>query len=255
MPRCVPASIGFPPPLLGRSPVRLPVLAARDGVFALEKPAAIAWEGPAGVEGAVRSQLAAGKTELVAIAPTRSAVSVWPLEADMAGIGLFVPHGEEFARWRNAYGSALIRFTYAFLAVADAGIDDVFTCAAPITGRKSATLFRRMERAARWTWWEAETDYPRFQQIRKHAAMSGLRIVGETSPDAEDAVLTLEMLLPRKRLNKGIARPLIDGICLRLACVDCSRAKINAWGAIRAPLPPKWEVLRKRLAAASVLAG
>jgi hypothetical protein len=248
MPRSVPEFIGFPPPLLGTAPVRLPVLAAREEVFALAKPAGIAWEGETGVAGAVRRQLETGKPELLALAPGRDAAPVWPLETDVAGIGLFAPRGAPLARWRNAFGSNLLVFTYEFLAGGGDNAADAFVCEMPVERCKSATAFRRVARAGRWSWWEARTDYPRFQQIRLHAARCGLNIVGETLPGAAGETLTLELLSPRGRLNKGAARPLHDGVCLRLARVDCSRAGFEGWGELSAPPPAKWDVLRKRLA-------
>jgi 23S rRNA-/tRNA-specific pseudouridylate synthase len=263
-----PALIGFPPPLLGPAPLRLPVLGASVGAVALAKPAGIAWErdtrdGTGAVGGnvldAVRAQLAAQKPELLALGLERP-VSVWPLETEISGVGLLVPHGPALDQWRNAFGSAQLRFTYEFLA-ADTDGTDAFECALPIarhdekplalvshiTGKKSVTAFRRVVRAGGWSWWEATTHYPRYHQVRLHAAECGLRIAGETQYSDGD-VITLARLSPRGRLNKGEDRPLHDGICLRLASVDCTGVGAVGWGEIVVPEAGRWGVLRKRIA-------
>jgi 23S rRNA-/tRNA-specific pseudouridylate synthase len=256
---------GFPPPLLGPVPLRLRVLHARDGHAVLEKPAGVPWErsaldAPSGVVEALREQLDAGKPELLALGLCRPA-SVWPLETELAGPGLLASSGEALARWRNAFGSEQLRFYFEFLA-ADAGLDDSFECSLPVaqhvgkpvalvsrnTGKKSMTFFRRVQRAGDWSWWEAVSTYPRYHQVRLHAAESGLRIVGE-SLYADGGVLTLAGLLPRHRLNKGDDRPLHDGICLRLASVDCTGAGVDGWTTLTASEPEKWTALRKRQAA------
>jgi 23S rRNA-/tRNA-specific pseudouridylate synthase len=267
-----PAHIGFPPPLLGHAPVRLPVLAGEPGLLALAKPAGIAWEAEdAAVLDALRAQLDAAKPELAPFALVRPA-SVWPLETETAGPGLLVSRDGPLDPWRNAFGSGLLRFTYILLAQdtstaaahGPAAAADTFTCDLPValhtnprvpralisaaTGKKSRTHFRRIFRAGPWAWWEAETDYPRFHQVRLHAAESGLLIAGETLY-AHGPAPTLEQFLPKHRVNKGTAAPLVDGVCLRLARVDFSRAGLAIAGLteLDAPEPPKWAVLRKRL--------
>jgi hypothetical protein len=297
--------------LLGPAPLRLSVLGATPGVLALEKPAGVRWEDENGVGvpvaaavtvpaaaparpaaapaavvapassliAALRRQLDADKPELRQFALERP-VSVWPLESDIAGIGLLVSRGTE-DHWRNAFGSEQLRFHFVFLARGDNAQDSEFECSLPIarhtskpvalvshiTGKKSRTLFRRLAGSAdssgnadatngadgstnkaanAWAWWEAETDYPRFHQVRLHAAECGLSIAGETRY-ADAGAPVLEQFLRRGRLNKGQARPLLDGVCLRLARVDCSRAGISGWGLLVAPEPPKWTVLHKRM--------
>ena len=236
------------------------------GSLALEKPAGVCWDNETpdatGVVAAVRRQLAAGKPELRAC-HLHDPVSIWPLETDIPGIGLLVSRGPGYERWRNAFGSTQCTFTFEFLATNNEGnaTTDTFSCALPVarhdllsralishsTGKKSITHFRRTARIARWSWWEATTPFPRFHQVRLHAAENNLRIVGETLYATGD-VLTLAQLSPRGRLNKGPDHALHDGICLRLREVDCSGANIAGWEKITAPEPRKWAVLRERLA-------
>ena len=282
-----PASIGFPPPLLGPAPLRITVLAATPGVLALEKPAGLCWDDEtviaattasttaiaapsSSIVAALRRQLDAGKPELRPLALERP-VPVWPLETEAAGIGLLVSRDTELNRWRNAFGSEQLCFHYVFLARGGEEHGAGFECSLPvarhiskpvalvshITGKKRLTRFRRLTADSNaadvasgisgiWTWWEAETRYPRFHQIRLHAAECGLRIAGETRyTDAGAPVL--EQFLRKGRLNKGEARPLLDGLCLRLARVDCTGAGIPGWGLLTAPEPPKCIVLRKRM--------
>jgi 23S rRNA-/tRNA-specific pseudouridylate synthase len=260
--------IGFPPPLLGEKPLRLAVLKADgSGGVALEKPAGVCWDGDEpgapGIVAAVRLQLATGKPELCAC-HLQNPVSAWPLETEIAGIGLLAPRGPACERWRNAFGSAQCTFTFEFLAANDDGdaTADAFSCALPVarhdrlaralishsTGKKSITHFRRTARVARWSWWEATTPFPRFHQVRLHAAENKLRIAGETLYATGD-IPTLAQLSPRRCLNKGPDRALHDGICLRLREVDCSGANIKGWEKIIAPEPRKWAVLRERLSA------
>jgi 23S rRNA-/tRNA-specific pseudouridylate synthase len=263
-----PVSIGFPPPLLGTTPLRLPVLAAAPGALALAKPAGVPWDDDSAtgtprpafsVIAAVRRQLEADKPELRPFALERPA-SVWPLETETAGIGLLVSKGASLEYWRNAFGSGQLCFHYLFLAQGGDEGGDTFECELPVarhaarpmalishaSGKKSHTGFRRLERIGAWTWWEAAAHYPRFHQIRLHAAECGLRIAGESLYAQGDAPV-LEQFLRRGRLNKGEARPLLDGLCLRLARVDCSGAAVSGWGELTAPEPPKWGVLRKKI--------
>ncbi|MDR1816896.1 MAG: hypothetical protein LBR07_01660 [Puniceicoccales bacterium] len=280
----LPTAVGFPAPLLGSEALRLPVLAASAGALVLDKPAGVAWEA---VTGGVATQAAAGKPELLAFGLRGQIVAVWPLDAAVSGPLLLAERGERSARWRNAFGSEQLEFVFELLATGDAAGDsaagggDVFECALPVawhrdgsralvsntTGKKARTLFRRIARAgtgtaaARWSWWEARTRYPRPDQIRLHAAECGLRLAGETLYAAGDAI-TLESLATRGRVNKGVPRPLHDGLVLRLARVlevppdTTGDSKSSAAGdalfagilPLFAPEPPRTNVLRRRLA-------
>jgi hypothetical protein len=287
VPFTAPDAIGFPPPQLGPEPVRLAVLACAPGILALEKPGGVAWDaGPPGVPAimpALRARFAEKKPGLAALG-LENPVSIWPLDTWIAGIGLVASRGgEPFGFWRNAFGSGLVGFTYELLVCADAGRPAEHECALPVathhdgsravisheTGRKSRTLFRRVttggddgagqKPGARWEWWTAMTCYPRFHQIRIHAAECGLRIAGETLYAARAAgggqpgalpvaSPRVEDFRPRGRLNKGGAAPLLDAPALRLSTVDLpAGAPVPFPASITAPLPRRWLALRKRL--------
>ncbi len=256
----VPSFLGFPPPLLGPEPVRLAVPASGAGFFVLEKLAGVVWERSkyeegAGVCDAVRAQLAQEKPEMVRCGVSHP-VSVWPLEKELAGAGLLAERGEKAERWRNAFGSELLEFSFELLAEGEAGAEEM-ACELPVathlsearalisqgTGKKSRTVFTRRARCGRWSWWEARTNFPRWHQVRLHAAELGLRIVGETLYARGKDILLTE-LLPHRRLNKGEAKPLTEGLCLRLSTVDARRIGEAVFAA---PEPERWRVLRKRL--------
>jgi 23S rRNA-/tRNA-specific pseudouridylate synthase len=241
------------------------VLYAAGGVIALEKPPRVVWErdkfnAADGIYEAFRSQLAGAKPELMQLGISDPA-SIWPVEKEIAGIGLIVERGPIHQHLRNAFGSACLKFSYEFLAT-DQLADDFAECTLPVaehfnepkvivshvTGKKSATMFRRLSRNGRWSWWEASADYPRWHQVRLHAAELGMKIVGETLYAQGDSIM-LSQVMPGKRLNKGDDRPLYEGICLRMTTVDCSRARIEGLDTLTAIEPDKWAVLRKRLAA------
>ena len=63
-------AVGFPPPLLGEAPIRLPILKDTDGWLAIEKPAGVGmrahpWdERTPDLDSALNAQLENGKPEL-----------------------------------------------------------------------------------------------------------------------------------------------------------------------------------------------
>jgi hypothetical protein len=275
----VPAdTLGFPAPFPGAAPVRLPVLRADATALALATQpfvppknglsmcagATLAAATPRlFLANALRGCFAAGRPEFLAL-PLRPPLDVvWQEEGDISGIAVFARKGEPLVRWRNAFGSFQLTFIYEFLAANARASDSAagFDCELPValhdgkplalvshrSGRKSRTEFRRRARAGRWSWWEARTTYPRFHQIRLHAAECGLRIAGETLY-ADGGEITAGAFLPRRRPTKGVVRPLHTGVCLWLARVETAAAEIAGWGApLQAPEPRWAQVLRKRL--------
>ena len=238
----MPEAIGFPAPLLGDKPLRLRVLRAAPGFAALLKPPGVAWDdhpwnaGRPHVMGAMREQLAAHKPELIALGVAKPA-SVHYIEPEVGGVALLADReGEALDRWRNAFGSGLITFTYRMLALTADAPEEGGECPLPVamhrdepralvshsTGKKSLTHFKVIERLGKWTLWEATTTLPRPHQVRLHAAEAGIRIVGETLYSQGGDIRLCE--LQRKgRLNKGEDRAVNDGLALRLVAADCSK--------------------------------
>ena len=110
----------------------------------------------------------------------------------MAGIAIFAKSPEAAAQARNAFGST--QWTLRFELIAVGGPDgDLATCDKPvarhnelpmalvsvITGKKTSTSFRRLEKMGKYSLWEATTTYYRADQLPVHAAALGIRITGE----------------------------------------------------------------------------
>jgi len=235
------SAIGFPAPLLGDKSYRTPVLYTGGGVVALLKPPGPAWDdhpwnaGAPHLIGAWREQLAAGKRELLALGIAKPA-SVHYLEPEVGGIGLVADRATDaLDRWRNAFGSSLLTFTYRGLAFTADAPEEGGECPLPVaahrsepralvshsTGKKSLTTFRVIERLGKWTLWEAVASSPRPHQIRLHAAEAGIRIVGEKLY-GESGDIRLSELQKKGRLNKGTDRVINDGLALRLVAVDAA---------------------------------
>ncbi len=237
-----PEAIGFPSPLLGDKPLRMPVLRVAPGFAALLKPPGVAWDdhpwnaGRPHVMGAMREQLAAGKPELVALGIAKPA-SVHYIEPEVGGVALLADReGGALDKWRNAFGSEFITFTFHLLALTADAPEEGGECPLPVsmhrdepralvshsTGKKSLTRFKVIERIDRWTLWEATTSLPRPHQVRLHAAEAGIRIVGETLY-SQGGDIRLSQTRRKGRLNKGEDKVINDGLALRLVSVDCSR--------------------------------
>lgn len=268
MTRPFPASVGFPAASSGERAIRVRVLAAEPGCVALLKPAGHAWDdhpwnaGAPNLIASLRAQLAAGKPEMVALGLAKPA-SVHYIEPEAGGIALVADRATDaLERWRTAFGSGLIRFTYRFLALTADAPEEGGECPLPVaahrdepralvshtTGKKSLTVFRVAERLGRWTVWEAVAASPRPHQVRLHAAEAGLRIIGETVY-SEGGCIRLGELMRGGRLNKGGDRVISGGLALRIASADCTAVSPDL-GVIAAE-DEAWTGLIERLRAAS----
>jgi 23S rRNA-/tRNA-specific pseudouridylate synthase len=237
-----PEAIGFPAPLLGEKTLRMRVVHASPGLVALLKPPGVAWDdhpwnpGRPHIMGAMREQLAAGKPELVALGIAKPA-SVHYIEPEVGGVGLVADReSESLDKWRNAFGSEALTFTYRMLAITAGAPAEGGECPLPVamhraearalvshvTGKKSLTKFKAVEKLGMWTMWEATTTLPRPHQVRLHAAEAGIVIVGETLY-SQGGDIRLSQLMRKGRLNKGDDRAINEGLCMRLAEIDCSR--------------------------------
>lgn len=254
--------IGFAPPLLGAQPVRLPVLGLGGGLLALNLPGGLAADAdplnpPAVplVAQALREQLAAGKPELARLG-VRQVQSVFHLEPEMSGIALYAVEKEAAEVWRNAYGSALLRFRFVLICERAAHLPDALECSLPLarhkaggsmlvshkSGKKTATRFRRLAVAKAPTGkanplfdkelWAAETAYLRPHQIRLHAHESGLRVCGESLYAQVPSFYLSELKGLRRRLADEV--PLWSGPMVHLASVWAEPAA----AASLPPLPP-----------------
>ncbi|MDP0496980.1 MAG: RNA pseudouridine synthase [Verrucomicrobiota bacterium JB024] len=255
--------IGFPPPLLGERPARLPVLGAEPGRWlALDKPAEVLtdrhrWhpELP-GVLPALTEQAAAGKPELEPYGIVQ-ARHIYVLEPEITGVLLFALDEEPLQELREAYGSGQMTFTFGMLARYNGGKDER-TCRLPLaihntepralvthtSGKKCETRFRLVERLGDYAWWEAQAVYMRPHQIRLHAAEVGLPIVGDPLYGGPPPIC-LSALKPGYR-NRGEERPLYAGLCLHLGCLDVQLPEEKGF-TVSAELPKGLSVLQRKL--------
>ena len=104
-----PPAIGFPPPLLGPEPLRLPVLALTADWVALAKPPAIAmrehpWNlGYPNLDSALNVQLQNEKPELLRLGATCFG-SIYNLDPACSGVALFGLNRPAIAVLREQYG-------------------------------------------------------------------------------------------------------------------------------------------------------
>lgn len=252
-----PSFIGFPPPLLGETPMRLPVLACGEGWLALDKPPQVALEPhpwrnhcPALLP-ALRKQLALGKPELAHWAFDEPA-SIYDMDAELSGVALIATSRTHAAALRNALGSQALTLRHLLLCQ-PSGMETRQTCTLPLCphsqaprmvvshrqGKRAETHFQRLQTWAAAELWEASLTFSRPHQVRLHAAECGLRVFGE-SLYGEGHVLTLREVASRRTRNNPV---LTQGLALHLHAVS-----LPGTGEVQAPLPRWWQALLKRLA-------
>ncbi|MFT4900823.1 MAG: 23S rRNA-/tRNA-specific pseudouridylate synthase [Lentimonas sp.] len=254
-------AIGFPPPLLGEAPLRLPVLAETTEWVALDKPAGIAvreypWDGVRpNMDAALNSQLQAGKPELVQRGADLFG-SVYYMDPEMSGVAVFAKQRQSLAELRNSFGSAECVFTFTFLsAVCPAELNAEFEANAPLlahrtkpkmipstaNGKKSSTQFSLKGKSAdgRWTLWEARTRFFRPHHIRAHAAVHGISVLGDELYDG--AVVPTLRELKLKGRGEGLNAPALERMPLHLTVCQLSAAV-----SIRSEIPKPLQLFMQR---------
>ena len=231
-------AVGFPPPLLGDSPLRLAVLAETDGWLALEKPAgpglrAYPWDRQPDLDTALNLQLKAGKPELVRRGASLFG-SVYYLDPEISGIAVFGKNRDALADLRNRFGSGECRFRFIFVSASDPALSESRLQAdAPLLphnvkpkmipstakGKKAFTDFQRLAQSPKgWTLWEARVNFFRPHQVRAHAAVLGIPALGDAlyggpeSPSQRD-------LHPKKQ-RAGVNLPAFMGVAAHLTEVE-----------------------------------
>lgn len=261
-------SIGFPPGLLGDVPLRMPVVAESEHWIAVEKPAGVgvrAYPWDAGVpdmDTALNQQLQAGKPELVKRGATLFG-SAYYLDPAVSGVALFAKNREAVADLRNQVGSEELHYRFLFVTRSGAGEEGSELVAdAPLLphntkpkmipstakGKKSRTDFKRLaESHLGWALWEATASFVRPHQVRAHAAVHALPVLGDALYDGPEAPLLCE-LLPNKRTS-GTRNPVYSGIALHLsevtlpACAEPSSEVLT----LCAELPRHFRVMLQRM--------
>lgn len=266
----------FPPRTFEAGSTAFPVVFRGNGVAALSKPAGIPidehpWNGGARATlcGEFRRRIGQGSPAAEALGIARPAAALLT-DADCSGLVLLADRENGILdAWRNAVGSGLLRFRFAFLAPAGASAPE-FECRLPVaahfsepravvsskTGRKSETRFRREEDFGKFALWAAETAFPRLHQVRLHAAESGIPVVGDALYGGA-APLVNASFCRKGRLNKGEERPIYAPICLHLERISVPAGTLPGVSEaleISAPLPSGFSALLKKLRSRSRLA-
>ena len=260
-------SIGFPPGMLADTPFRMPVIGEADGWIAVEKPVGVGmrehpWDaGVPDMDAALNKQLQAEKPELVKRGATLFG-SAYYLDPAISGVALFAKNRESLTELKNLVGSAELRYRFFFVTKARAagGAKEVVADAPllphntkpkmiPSTakGKKSATEFKLLsESHLGWALWQATTSFLRPHQVRVHAAVQELPVMGDVLYDGPEAPLLSE-LLPNKRTS-GIKFPVLDGLALHLheVILPASSEGVAAV-TLRAELPRHFRVMLQRM--------
>lgn len=253
----MPEAIGFPPPLLGEQPQRLPVLATGPGWLALDKPTgclidAHPWnqDAPSLVAG-IRVQAEAGKPELAPLA-IETPYATHYLDVEATGVALIATNKEARGRLKETIGSAQAQFTFHF-AARQAPAEEQLVCDLPLgedaqqpraaverkLGKKSRTEFRLLGRNGVLSFWEARMDFPRPQQVRAHAVASGFHICGEKLFGEVAEVYSGDF--SEHSRGSGMGRKIHAGLALRLVEIAFPDSGKNV---TVTALPPKpWRAL------------
>ncbi|MGC6456079.1 MAG: hypothetical protein ACON46_06065 [Coraliomargaritaceae bacterium] len=258
-------AIGFPPTLLGEAAIRLPVLDETADWIALNKSTGFGvrahpWDQVADLDQALNSQLDAAKPELVATQAELFA-SIYYLEPEVSGVALFAKNRASLDPLRNAYGSNLLRFRFFFIAAQFKDDSEaVLSSDAPLLqhrlknkmipstakGKKARTDFRCLASSAiGWSLWEATTHYCRLHQIRAHAALLGIPILGDVCYDGPVSP-SLRELMPKKR-GPGLAAPAFSGLALHLQEVVLPNLGDKDAVTVSADAPKDFRVLMERM--------
>ncbi len=259
--------IGFPPGLLLDRPLRVPVITEAKEWIALDKSAGIAirqhpWNcGRLDMDAALNKQLQERKPELIESGATLFG-SVYNIDPEISGVALFAKRRDSLSELRNLVGSEKLQFKFLLVAKLDKAMaTDEFVANAPLLihntkpkmipstakGKKARTHFRQIQQSPLgWSLWEACTQFPRLHQIRAHAAVEGIAVLGDSLYAGPDVPLLSE-LMPRKRTTE-ICKPIFDGIVLHLSEVLLPTLKDNLEAiTLSAAVPKHFKLLLKRL--------
>jgi len=260
-------SIGFPPGMLADAPFRMPVIGESDGWIAVEKPTGVGmrehpWDaGVPDMDAALNKQLQAEKPELVKRGATLFG-SAYYLDPAISGVALFAKNRDSLTELKNLVGSAELRYRFFFVTKARAagGAKEVVANApllphntkpkmipSSAKGKKSTTEFKLLsESHLGWALWEATTSFLRPHQVRVHAAVQELPVMGDVLYAGPEAPLLSE-LLPNKRTS-GIKFPVLDGLALHLGEVILpASSEAAAAVSLRAELPRHFRVMLQRM--------
>ena len=241
-------AVGFPSPILGEKPLRLPVLAETKDWIALDKPVGFGtrahpWDNVPNIDEALNIQLDAGKPELIARGATLFG-SIYYLDPAASGISIFAKNREALANLRNRFGSGECSFRFIFISASQSIAKEPYLeSSAPLLphnmkpkmipstakGKKALTKFHRIAESSKgWVLWEARVTFFRPHQVRTHAAVLGIPILGDALYNGPEAPSQRE-LNPKKQ-RPALNLPSYQGLALHLTEMqlntDCPRNTI-----------------------------
>ena len=216
----------------------MPVIAETADWLALEKPPAVGtraypWDTEPDMDAALNAQLREGKPELLRRGASLFG-SVYYLDPAITGVAVFAKHREALADLRNHFGSGDCRFRFQFISAAQpANSEASFRGDAPLLqhnvkpkmipstakGKKAYTEFKRMAVSPKgWALWEASADFFRPHQIRAHAAVHEIPVLGDAIYGGAEVPTQRELHL--KKQCGGLNLPSFHGLALHLAEVQ-----------------------------------
>ena len=240
----------------------MPVIGESDAWIALEKPAGVGtrafpWDCEPDMDAALNSQLQNEKPELLRRGATVFG-SVYYLDPVISGVAVFAKSREAVSDLRNRFGSGECRFRFQFVAAASAGISEQLESDAPLLnhnvkpkmipstakGKKAFTRFRRLSESPKgWALWQAEVNFFRPHQVRAHAAVLEIPIMGDRLYSGPESPTQRE-LHPKKQ-RAGLNFPAFVGVALHLSEVDLFSGRPE--GQIRCDLPKHMRLLLRRM--------
>ena len=228
-------AVGFPPPILGEKPLRLTVLAETKDWIALDKPIGFGtrahpWDNMPNIDEALNIQLDAGKPELIGRGATLFG-SIYYLDPAASGISIFAKNREALANLRNRFGSGECSFRFKFISALQSITEEPYLqSSAPLLphnvkpkmipstakGKKSFTKFHRITESSKgWVLWEAVVTFFRPHQVRAHASVLGIPILGDELYKGPEAPTLRELHSKKQRPRLNL--PSYQGLALHLA--------------------------------------
>lgn len=254
--------IGFPAPLLGVDPIRLPVLYDDGELLALAKPPGVlvqqdSWYPrlPVLIE-AIRYQAEREKPEFVKLGIGKAGLwAVTDLDPECAGPLLLTRSRDTAEDLKNQFGSASLHFTFKLLTPSTPD-KDMLECDLPLarhgrlprmlvshtTGKTSRTTFSREAEVGAYTLCSARTRFPRRHQVLLHAFECGLPVLGDRIYAKSSPVMLSRLKRDYHFRRDQDERPLYDGPAYYL-----SELEIPGQAVISMPPPPRWPGLVKQL--------
>lgn len=257
-----PQQLGFPAPLLGEQPFRLPVLFDDGEVLVVVKPSGVlvredSWypRTPVLIE-AIRYQAAAGKPEFSRLEIPRSGLwAVNDLDPECHGPVLLSRSRDIAEVLKEAYGSRQFQFCFELIGEATTP-ESSFSCELPLarhrtqkrmlvshaTGKQAETHFELLRHFGRYDLVQARTSFPRLHQVLLHGTESGFRVLGDPVYAKTPPPLLSRFKRDYRPRKDREEQPLYPGPAYRLASI-----RPAGFPLITCPPHSKWNALVRQL--------